>query len=116
MSTLQPPASILIVVYDVQANLINGKTSREGHQLSIWEMKIKKSLLFLKKMKLTFQKSSNYGKQQEQFKKNKIVFSPPVCEFARLWAACPVSPWVNLHNCDLGGSPLHTGHVRPLDE
>lgn len=29
--------------YDLQANLINGKTSREGHQLSIWGMEKKKS-------------------------------------------------------------------------
>lgn len=31
------------MAYDLQANLMNGKTSREGHQLSIWEMKEKKS-------------------------------------------------------------------------
>ena len=30
------------MVYDLQADLINGKTSREGHQLSIWEMEKKK--------------------------------------------------------------------------
>lgn len=30
------------MVYDLQANLTNGKTSREGHQINIWDEKTQK--------------------------------------------------------------------------
>lgn len=86
ISTLQYPASILIMVCDLRVNLIKGKTSKEGHQHSIWEAKGRP--FFLKtKTKLTFQKSSNYGRQRGKNNFLKITFLPPVCTFARLWAA-----------------------------
>ena len=56
------------MVYDLQADLINGKTSREGHQLSIWEMgkkkKRKKTVLPKEKQQLWEAK-----RKKEQLKK-----------------------------------------------
>lgn len=110
--TLQRPASILITVYDLRANLIKRKTSKEGHQHSIWEMK--ERLFFLKKTKLTFQKSSNDRRQKGKNNLKKSYFYHLFVNLLGYSFPGPVYHWPACVIVTLAHTPPHTGCQRLL--
>lgn len=107
ISTLQQPALILTMVYDLQANSVNGKTFRQGHHTA-FETLIP---LSLKKIKgLT--ENSLCGKERKEMLKRKQIIFYHRCKFATLEVArCQIS-LVNQDNCDFD-SPTSTPSRPP---